>query len=150
MQLRIYRLRVCRKAFQVIEVFAHHVSLGVFASGKPDLCAVRLIHIVRCARPAHLCRNPTRLQSVGANIWSTPCNGKGQHGIVALAFGIGFRSVPATLSPKNVVQICVRMVMHARTQIDESLRTLDQCRQDVRRQRAYREDMWGKPSAVSR
>src|SRR5277367_4901337 len=49
----------------VIEVLAGHRSCRVIAYRKPRLSAVRLVHVVRGARTAHLGRHPTWLQSIG-------------------------------------------------------------------------------------
>ena len=58
-----------------------------------------------------------------------------------LALGVGGRSVPAPLTPKNIVEIRVRALVHARTQIDEALRPFDQHGQDIGRERVDGEDM---------
>src|SRR3984885_636421 len=55
--------------------------------------------------------------------------------------GIGRRSVPAPLLPEDIVQTGVRVVVHARAEIDQTLWPFDQRREDIGGKRIDRKDV---------
>src|SRR5262245_7206509 len=79
---------------------------------------------------------------IGQHIGPAARDGEGQYGIVQLALGVRRRSVPTPLAPEDVVQIGIGMLVHARAQVDQPLRSLDQSREDVGGERVDREDVW--------
>ena len=125
----------------MIEIAGRRLSVGIVAGRKPCLSEMRLIHIIGRAWAAHLGGYPARLQRIRQHIRPQAGDGEGQHGIMQFALGIGCRSVPAPLSPEDIVQIRVGMVMHARAQIDQSLWPLDQRGEDIGGERVDREDV---------
>ena len=103
----------------------------VLACGKPGLGSTPLMKIVWRRGAAHLCRYPSRLQRVGFDLCPAASDGKCQQNIAQLALRVGRRATPGSLGPEQIVHPRTNAAMHAGAYIDQSLRSFDQCRQDV-------------------
>jgi hypothetical protein len=134
-------LRIWLARLEVIEVAGSRLSVGVAARRKPRLSEIRLVHIIGRAWTAHLGRYPAGLKRIRQDIGPQAGDGESQHGIMQFALGIGCRSVPAPLLPVDIVQMGVRMVVHARAQIHQSLGPFDQRSENIGRERVDRENV---------
>ncbi len=134
-------LRIRLTRLEVIEIACGRQRGGIVARREPCLGQMRLVDVIGRAGAAHPGRDPPRLQRIRQHTWPKAGNGEGQHGIMQLAFGVGPRPIPAPLAPEDVVHVGVCVLVHARAQIDQSLRPFDQCREDIGGERVDREDM---------
>jgi hypothetical protein len=54
---------------------------------------------------------------------------------VQLGIGVSLLALPGTVLPREIIQACIAVLMETGTQVDQSLRLLNQCSQDVRCER---------------
>ena len=114
MESAIPALRIRLAWLEMIEIAGRRLSIGIVARRKPRLGEMRLIDIIGRAGAAHLGRYPARFQCIRQHIRPQPGDGEGKHGIMQFALGVGCRSVPAPLSPEDIIQMRVCVVVHAR------------------------------------
>src|SRR5450432_1939224 len=124
------------------EILACDECLRIVADSQPDLGAMPLIQIVRRSGAAHLGRNPPRLKSVRKNVRPTACHCKCQQDAVQLAIRISLRPPPWPLLPREILQAVVAVLVESRTQVHQTLRSLNQSCQNVRRQCVDGKYMW--------
>src|ERR1700722_10877425 len=124
-------MRVRLPALLMIEILGGDIGLRIVTCGQPRLSQMCLVHVIGRTGPSHLGRYPARLQSIGKHIGPATRDGKSEQRIVQLAFGVSLRTIPATLLPENVVEVCVGMVVHAGAKIDKPFRTLYERRQKI-------------------
>jgi hypothetical protein len=102
---------------------------------------MRLFHVIGRDGAAHFGRDPAGFKCIGEHVRPAPRDRECQHRVVQFALRIGCRSVPTALLPHDIVEIGIGVMVHAGTEKHETLRPLDQCRQDESRQRIDGEDM---------
>jgi hypothetical protein len=83
----------------VIEVLAGYRRGRGIAYRKPNLSAVRLVHIVCGSWTAHLGRHPTWLQSIGKHTRPSSGNRERQQHVMELRVGVGLLSPPGPGGP---------------------------------------------------
>jgi hypothetical protein len=104
-----HRLRSSQ--LQMKEILAGHFRGSIIANRQPNLRAMPLVQIVWRIRPAHLRRDPPRLQRIRQNPRPAPRHAKRQQHIMKLCIGVGLRPMPPPLLPCQVFQTSVAVLM---------------------------------------
>src|SRR5215472_9522830 len=94
----------------------------VVAGGKPSLGYAPQMKIVGRSGAAHLCRYPSRLQSIGFDVFPAASYGKGEQNIAKLALRVCRKATPGSLNPEQIVHVRSHAAVCAGADIDETSR----------------------------
>ena len=90
LQRNIIRFRVMMSFFLMKKITTALPCFFIVAHGKPYLCLISFLQVVRCAVATHFGRDPTRVNRVGVNIFPFPCYCHAKHHHMQLGIGIGY------------------------------------------------------------
>ena len=125
----------------MVEVPAGYGRGSVVTRCEPRLRAKRLFHVIACTWTAHLRRNPAGLERIRENVGPPASDAEGQEQIVQLAVRIGLEPVPRPGFPCKIFEARITVFVKALTNIDEALRLVNECRQDIRGEAVDRKDV---------
>src|SRR5215213_1584318 len=113
--------------FLMMKIPAAYLRLLIVAYSKPHLRLISFLQIIRCPLPAHLCRNPTRINRIGVNLRPSPCYRLAKHQHVQLGIGV---SDAADISFETF-QFCASLQVHVGTEVDRSPWSLYEARKNI-------------------